>query len=203
MDNDLAGMGQASDDDPGRESYYRNVYIIVGTMMVRTRAYAPQAMNCRRCAAGENTGDLQPVNPPLWVTCERKGPPTFWHPGNVGGPFRPGICHPPSAIRHLSSAIRHLSSAIRHLSSAISPSPFPVPNSAFSSGRGHPLLFAPSGVADVGGRRRHPSLFVRAMASPARRRDSEQSNRSVWISMKTSSSAPSAWASATSSWPSV
>src|SRR5271157_2644945 len=55
----------------------------------------------------------------------------FWHPGNVGGPFRRGICHPPSAIRHLSSAIRHLSSAIRHLSSAISPSPFPVPNSAF------------------------------------------------------------------------
>src|SRR5208337_3245224 len=41
------------------------------------------------------------------------------------------IRHLLSAIRHLSSAIRHLSSAIRHLSSAISPSPFPVPNSAF------------------------------------------------------------------------
>jgi hypothetical protein len=41
------------------------------------------------------------------------------------------IRHLSSAIRHLSSAICHLSSAIRHLSSAISPSPFPVPNSAF------------------------------------------------------------------------
>jgi len=55
------------------------------------------------------------------------------------------IRHPPSAICHLPSAICHLPSAIRHppfvichppfvichLSSAISPSPFPVPNSAF------------------------------------------------------------------------
>ena len=73
------------------------------------------------------------------------GPSTFWHARNVSGPFRRGICYPPSALRHLSSAIRHLSSAIRHLSpairhlssairhlsSAISPSLFPVPNSAF------------------------------------------------------------------------
>ena len=41
--------------------------------------------------------------------------PTCWHPGNVVGPFRRGISHPPSAIRHLSPAI--------------SPSPFPVPHS--------------------------------------------------------------------------
>ena len=32
----------------------------------------------------------------------------------------------------------------------------------------------------------HPSLFVLAMASPARRSDSEQSNLPVWISMNTS-----------------
>src|SRR5271157_5831579 len=31
----------------------------------------PQAMNFRRYAAGENTDDLQPVNPQLWVACGR------------------------------------------------------------------------------------------------------------------------------------
>jgi len=58
---------------------------------------------------------------------ERKGPPTFWHQGNVGGPFRRGICHPPPP-----SGIGHLPFLLPH-------SPFRIPHSAFSSGRGHPL----------------------------------------------------------------
>src|SRR5271166_1641620 len=35
------------------------------------KCHSLQAMNCRRYAAGENTDDLQPVNPRLWVACGR------------------------------------------------------------------------------------------------------------------------------------
>ena len=41
MDDDLAGVGQAADHDPGGRRYHRNIYIILVTMMVRTRPYHP------------------------------------------------------------------------------------------------------------------------------------------------------------------
>ena len=81
----------------------------------------------------------------------RKGPPTFWHQRNLVGPFRRVICHPPSAIRHLSSAI--------------SPSPFPIPNSAFRIfyRKGPPTFWHPGNV--VGPFRaafaiRHPAFVI-------------------------------------------
>src|SRR5208337_2483135 len=49
---------------------------------------------------------------------ERKGPPAFWYPGNVVGPFRRGICHLPSGICHLPSGICHLPFLLTHPRSA-------------------------------------------------------------------------------------
>src|SRR5271157_3710169 len=72
---------------------------------------------------------LPPEGPPLLPS--GKEPPTFWHPGNVGGPFCRGICHPPSGICHPPSGIRHLPSAIRHPPFLIPHSPFPIPKSTF------------------------------------------------------------------------
>src|SRR5271157_3702428 len=82
---------------------------------------------------------------------ERKEPTTFWHPGNVGGPFRRGIRHPPSPIPHLPSGICHLPFLLPH-------SPFPIPRSAFSIERKGPTTFWHPG--DVGG------PFPRQMPSP-------------------------------------
>jgi len=64
--------------------------------------------------------------------------PTRPHLASVIRHLSSAIRHLPFVIRHLSYAIRHLPfaichppSGICHLSSAFSPSPFPVPNSAF------------------------------------------------------------------------
>jgi len=44
---------------------------VLRTSWVWAGSTNPQAPKERRCAAGENTDDLHPVNPPLWAACLR------------------------------------------------------------------------------------------------------------------------------------
>ena len=41
LDDDLAGLGQAADHDPGRRGYHRRIFIGVMKMMVRTKVQTP------------------------------------------------------------------------------------------------------------------------------------------------------------------